>query len=177
MGHFLNLLHIWGQDQSCTSDDLVKDTPPQQFPYFGCAEASFQCGEREMIHNYMDYVDDTCMFYFSKGQVNRMWACIEGPRKSLIENQNEPPSMLFPAENPFLIKYISGLQEIHIYFADDFVLTELLVYSLDGKRLLNLKGPVQDYLKIDAQQWETGPYIVCLQSNEKKWTEKLIKIY
>ena len=37
-----------------------------------------------MFMNYMDYTDDACMFLFTRGQVSRMHAALDGPRASLV---------------------------------------------------------------------------------------------
>jgi hypothetical protein len=72
VGHFLNLLHTWG-DGDCTADDEVGDTPNCNGPYYGCdATAPVQCGQSRMIQNYMDYSDDRCMNIYTIGQKNRM---------------------------------------------------------------------------------------------------------
>jgi hypothetical protein len=36
-----------------------------------------------MFVNYMDYVDDAAMFMFTQGQVTRMNAALNGPRKKV----------------------------------------------------------------------------------------------
>jgi hypothetical protein len=38
-----------------------------------------------MFVNYMDYVDDQAMFMFTSGQVARMRATLQGPRKDLVK--------------------------------------------------------------------------------------------
>jgi hypothetical protein len=38
-----------------------------------------------MFMNYMDYVDDRAMFMFTAGQIARMRATLEGPRKNLVK--------------------------------------------------------------------------------------------
>jgi hypothetical protein len=40
-----------------------------------------------MFMNYMDYVDDECMFMFTDGQAARMNATLYGPRASLFKDQ------------------------------------------------------------------------------------------
>ncbi len=87
-GHWLNLRHIWGDQNNCTASDLVADTPTQLAPNTGKPSfPSVSCNNGpngDMFMNYMDYVDDDSMFMFSKGQVDRMRACLAGPRSSFL---------------------------------------------------------------------------------------------
>ncbi|MCX2743725.1 choice-of-anchor J domain-containing protein [Mangrovivirga sp. M17] len=76
VGHWLNLRHIWG-DGNCSADDFVSDTPVAGNPNYGCPSPgtnSCSGGQDDMFMNYMDYVDDACMFMFSAGQDARMQA-------------------------------------------------------------------------------------------------------
>ena len=72
VGHWLNLRHIWG-DATC-GNDYVSDTPVQQTSNYGCpAFPHVTCSNSgDMSMNYMDYVDDRCMYMFSTGQSTRM---------------------------------------------------------------------------------------------------------
>jgi hypothetical protein len=88
VGHWLNLLHIWGDDGgSCERSDAVADTPNQGGPNEGTPSyPKFSCDNAptgDMFMNYMDYVDDRAMFMFSRGQIERMNAALAGPRASL----------------------------------------------------------------------------------------------
>ncbi len=87
LGHYFTLNHIWGNTPvgsgSCSDDDGVGDTPVQSdanqstcptFPKANCVGAT----PGEMFMNYMDYVNDACMSMFSKGQVTRMQADLNG---------------------------------------------------------------------------------------------------
>ena len=71
VGHWLNLRHIWG-DGRCKQDDLVADTPSSDGANYGCPGVVTNCKSRDMTMNYMDYVDDACMYMFSNGQADRM---------------------------------------------------------------------------------------------------------
>ncbi|MGG8495850.1 GEVED domain-containing protein, partial [Tenacibaculum sp. TC6] len=84
VGHFLNLRHIWG-DGGCGVDDFVSDTPESDAANYGCASTHSSCGSLDMVENYMDYSDDTCMNLFTLGQKNRMRAVLDtgGVRRSL----------------------------------------------------------------------------------------------
>ncbi|SES81106.1 GEVED domain-containing protein [Hymenobacter actinosclerus] len=88
VGHWLNLRHIWG-DANC-GNDLVSDTPTQQTSNYGCPSfPHVTCSNGtsgDMFMNYMDYVDDACMYMFSTGQSSRMNALFGsgGSRASLL---------------------------------------------------------------------------------------------
>ncbi len=86
VGHWLNLRHIWG-DGNCSRDDFVSDTPVSSAPNYGCPRyPTVRCGSNDMTMNYMDYVDDRCMYMFSNGQKNRMRALFSsgGARESFL---------------------------------------------------------------------------------------------
>jgi len=74
VGHWLNLRHIWG-DGRCNRDDFVADTPTSDRPNYGCPGfPTTHCRSTDMTMNYMDYVNDDCMYMFSLGQKERMRA-------------------------------------------------------------------------------------------------------
>jgi hypothetical protein len=77
VGHWLNLRHIWGDDNgACSGSDEVNDTPNQgnenygtpTFPQFSCPNEP----NGDMFMNYMDYTDDRSMYMFSLKQAERM---------------------------------------------------------------------------------------------------------
>lgn len=86
VGHYLNLRHIWG-DGRCRQDDFVADTPSSDRPNYGCPSyPTAHCRSNDMTMNYMDYVDDACMYMFSEGQKARMRAIFAsgGARESML---------------------------------------------------------------------------------------------
>jgi len=85
VGHYLNMRHIWG-DGRCKQDDLVADTPSSDRENYGCPSSAYHCRSNDMHMNYMDYVNDACMYMFSQGQVDRMRALFAtgGERESLL---------------------------------------------------------------------------------------------
>jgi hypothetical protein len=91
VGHWLDLLHVWGDDGgSCTGTDRIADTPNQGGPNVGRPSfPSVSCGngpDGDLFMNYMDYVDDAAMNLFTRDQVERMQACLDGPRASLARS-------------------------------------------------------------------------------------------
>ncbi|MGB1207012.1 MAG: T9SS type A sorting domain-containing protein [Chitinophagales bacterium] len=87
VGHWLNLRHIWG-DGNCNADDLVNDTPTSDAANYGCATGHTSCNSTDMVQNYMDYSDDSCMNLFTAGQKSRMQSLFAngGFRASLLNS-------------------------------------------------------------------------------------------
>ena len=110
VGHWLNLLHIWGDDgDGCQNSDNVADTPNQaganfgapRFPHITCGNAP----DGDMFMNYMDYVDDEAMHCFTHGQVERMDATLAGPRATLATSAGlgPPPDAMAAARDAGLL--------------------------------------------------------------------------
>jgi hypothetical protein len=101
IGHWLNLYHIWGDDNgACTGTDHVDDTPNQGSENYGCPlfpHLSCSNGPNgDMFMNFMDYTDDACMFMFSAGQATRMQSLFApgGARASILSSMGcSPPSV------------------------------------------------------------------------------------
>lgn len=77
IGHYLGLLHIWGDGTSCADNktDYCSDTPPQATYTSGCpsvAPVSCTSGTPAMMENYLDYTNDACMNIFTQEQKKRM---------------------------------------------------------------------------------------------------------
>jgi len=92
VGHMFGLRHIWGDD-ACpasggnvyTNEDFCADTPAAAAANFGCPSGTNSCtgiAGNDMIQNYMDYTDDTCMNIFTQDQKDRMLAVLmNSPRR------------------------------------------------------------------------------------------------
>jgi hypothetical protein len=104
IGHCMNLLHIWGDDDGgCDGSDNVSDTPNQADMNFGKpAFPHVSCGNDptgDMYMNYMDYTDDSAMYMFTAGQVKRIDAVLAHSRASLLLSDGlTPPTTLDLAE-------------------------------------------------------------------------------
>ena len=86
VGHWLNLRHIWG-DGRCNMDDFVGDTPTSDRPNYNCPGfPTVNCRSTDMTMNYMDYVQDDCMYMFTTGQNDRMRALFVagGPKEGFV---------------------------------------------------------------------------------------------
>ena len=101
VGHWLNLLHIWGDDGTgCAGTDNVDDTPNQAGPNTGfptLPQVTCENGPNgDMFVNFMDYTDDAGMVMFTRGQVTRMRAAFDGPRASFQPREPVEPEPVEP---------------------------------------------------------------------------------
>ncbi len=107
IGHWLNLDHTFsgscsgGSQTNCNSQgDRICDTPPTADPNYGCSLSATRntCQETpvdqpDMWMNYMDYMDDACLFMFTQEQVDVMRAVLNTSRSGILlspacNNQN-----------------------------------------------------------------------------------------
>ncbi|RYE12692.1 MAG: zinc metalloprotease, partial [Sphingobacteriales bacterium] len=144
IGHYFNLDHIWGPGNggNCASD-LVADTPPQNYPNYDCPTfPSPSCNNQGDMHmNYMDYVNDACMYMFTTGQKTRMQAAISASRGGLLTSQGCVPVVL-PALDIALTSIVSPTatvpsgalapQVIIKNAGQNIITTATIAYSIDN---------------------------------------------
>ena len=93
VGHFLNLLHPWGNTNDpgvdCSGSDNVSDTPPTE-GWTSCNLAGATCGSTlDNVQNFMEYA--YCPTMYTAGQKNRMRTALTsttGQRSSLWTSSN-----------------------------------------------------------------------------------------
>ncbi len=111
VGHFFGLRHIWGDSFSCeTADDYCADTPTALEPNVGCPIID-SCPENpgdDMVENYMDYTNDSCLNVFTQNQKDRMQAVLlNSPRRhSLITSIGCTPGIVLENDGSLLINGI-----------------------------------------------------------------------
>lgn len=78
VGHWLGLHHVWGNPSIvgsfCDEDDDIEDTPNQKTANYGCVNHPHRScdNDGDMFMNYLDYQDDSCMYMFTDGQIEKM---------------------------------------------------------------------------------------------------------
>lgn len=185
VGHWLNLSHIWGDD-TC-GDDFVSDTEPAEEANYGCPDFPHRdfnaCGsgeDGEMYMNYMDYVDDNCMNMFTSGQVERMYAALEGPRAELLTSQG--------CQSPTIVQNILSPNDIMVYPNPSNGVFTVRLTSYQSKnikiRLENVLGEVlkefdnisSDSILINNNEFQSGIYFVKIEAGENNVVTKKIVI-
>lgn len=95
LGHFFNLDHTFnngscsGNTNCNTQGDRICDTPQVAEESYDCPAAGEvgSCdGGNALTMNYMDYVNDACMYMFTQGQENRMRAYYNSIASQLTTN-------------------------------------------------------------------------------------------
>lgn len=148
-GHWLGLMHVWGDDNgACNQDDMVNDTPVQGAENYGCPSfphVSCSNGPHgDMFMNYMDYVDDNCSFMFTAGQKARADFFLNGERSSILTSNGCEPlpvyerdmaivELIFPTEEICTNTFVPAARVKNLGTA---VITSMLVnYQVDGAGL------------------------------------------
>ncbi len=162
-GHFFGLYHTWGDDEDCSTDDGIEDTPLQLHAYTGCpAYPQFSCESSNMFMNFMDYVDDDCMVMFTQGQMDRMLATLELFRSGLIESEiscvqfpMQEPDLLFlvypnPSDGDITINFMGMIGEVGT----------IEIYNSIGQRIYQEKTVLHNQMKIALPEMFSGIYWV-----------------
>ncbi|MFN8284995.1 MAG: M43 family zinc metalloprotease [Chitinophagales bacterium] len=184
IGHWLNLFHIWGDENNCAADDEVSDTPKQTKQNYACpainngfvTDACTTTNPGIMYQNYMDYTDDACMCIFTNGQIDRMKAVINTTRSGLftdvrctgvtaVNNSIAEKIRIYP--NP-INNYITieGLpQTRQPYFNVTFI-------NMLGKTVYTTQFLYKDAL-MELNNLNTGTYIMTIANDDFYTTQKI----
>lgn len=179
LGHFFNLDHTF---ESCdgsncaTSGDLICDTPPSNLEAYGCPAAgsvSSGCGNLQLTMNYMDYVNDACMYMFTAGQATRMTAwyntIMPQLKPNTLGNTDFIASNISIAPNP-------NNGTFNIQFKDLSSGYSVEVFDVSGRILYqNNFNASSDLLQtVKLEDSAKGVYFVNLKSNGTLLTKKII---
>ena len=166
VGHWLNLRHIWG-DEQC-GDDFVSDTPEHEQENTGCPTFPHNAfnicvlgANGEMFMNYMDYPDDACLVMFTYGQKDRMHAALNGARSSLLTSNGCSPATGIEANSSIYKLEIypnpsSGL--VNIDFKDHQV-SRLQLLDVSGKKMYE-KNISSQKMSLDHSDFDKGLYFM-----------------
>jgi hypothetical protein len=177
VGHYLNLSHLWGRDNaSCFNEgDMVDDTPTQSEIYFGCPiEPQSSCNSRDMISNFMEFSDDSCLNFFTKGQANRMLDGLFRYRYTLISSgictditpiPDNPLSIAIIRQTPF------GLQ-VNLGFLPKIEYS-LRLYNISGQLFWSEDQNDLSIHRIQSNGWASGVYFLQMNFRGQKVTRKI----
>ncbi|WP_264520207.1 zinc-dependent metalloprotease [Flavobacterium sp. N1994] len=178
LGHFFNLDHTFTacDGANCaTSGDRVCDTPDQSTEDYNCPGAgSVQgCTSYALTMNYMDYVDDACMYMFTAGQATRMQAWYNAIATQLtttaLANEEYLQSYFSIYPNPNKGSFNIEFKDFsNSYSVEVFDITGKTIYENNFEQSSNL---VQT---INIQNATSGVYFINVKSDKGIVTKKLI---
>lgn len=182
IGHWLGLLHTWGDGNGCL-DDYVGDTPPTQGPNKTrqCRETYSNCNgrgqTRDLTEDYMDYSPDGCMNLFTFGQVGRMRAVLQlsPPRARLIQFSTQPP---VESETLTINVYpnparIDPVVDIRLKGAQSFTVD---LFDVAGRRVKTISyiDSRSTRVTLSTDQLSTGMYFVRVKTDNETVSKRLL---
>ncbi len=188
LGHFYNLDHTWGGNGSCDLDDGIADTPNISGPTYGCAVPGSitMCNNASLTTNYMDYVNDECMYMFTEGQsmnMNAYLTIIQNEWKlnvvdETIDNDDDDPVIITDDSKGFKIYPNPVNEEVVISMPNEVKgFASYTLHDLSGKLIYEKTINIEDELneiKINTSQFNTGLYVLDFKSSDFSKIMKLI---
>lgn len=191
VGHYFELLHIWGDDDGkCPDnggmDDGISDTPPQAYSSDKCStypkyDGCTRDGSGVMFMNYMDYSYDRCALMYTLEQAQRMqrtWQIggavysltqhpwlLDYPTGSNTQNSNTHTVYPNPADGFINILYkqpTTGLEQIMLVdVLGRIVYTQPVAYQAA-------------FYTINTATMHAGLYFLVLHSGDDKRVERVL---
>jgi len=189
VGHFLGLLHIWGDNGSCTvnaSDsfkDYCPDTPAANTEHYDCSyddSCPASSGE-DMINNYMDYTNDACMDVFTQDQKERMVAVMNNAtRRKSLKTSTVCQAPTGATEDFNLLNNMSIYPNptqtvLNIASEDGDMPDAFTIYNNLGQLITSVKVSGSANLTINTSGYATGVYFIKIDKGNQSKTLKFIK--
>jgi hypothetical protein len=189
VGHFLGLIHIWGDNSSCTvnatdsNKDYCPDTPAATVEHYFCSTYN-TCPSQpgnDMVENYMDYTNDACMNTFTQDQKERMVAVMNNAtrRKSLATSDG----CQAPTGSAEDFNLLNGIQiypnptqtVLNIATTNSELPDSYVIYNSLGQTVATVKVSSSANLTINTSAYANGMYFIKIDKGSESKTIKFIK--
>ncbi|HSD14238.1 MAG TPA: T9SS type A sorting domain-containing protein [Flavobacterium sp.] len=179
IGHCFGLLHIWG-DAACGTD-YCADTPVAHDANFGCPTVT-NCSStgNEMVQNYMDYTDDSCMNIFTINQKDRITAVMNNSlRRASLKTSNACTAPLSAQEFDLLNSvqlYPNPTNEIiNIALSNSELPDNFVIFNSLGQTIKDVKVASELDLAVNMSQYQAGVYFIRIAKDGSVRTLRFIK--
>ncbi|MCB9047016.1 MAG: T9SS type A sorting domain-containing protein [Chitinophagales bacterium] len=190
IGHYFDLLHIWGDDNGkCPDtggeDDGISDTPPQAYPSSGCSsypkyDGCVKTGDGIMFMNYMDYSADRCLLLFTHDQVAKMKGTIQ-PGADVYPLTQHPWLLAYPdttvsvAQNNYTVYPNPSEDRINVVFRNQPIgLKNILITDMAGRVVAAEEYEQQSgFYTFSMAAEQSGLYFVVLNFDSGKQVHKV----
>lgn len=185
LGHYLGLLHPWGNfelDQNgCDFDDGIADTPPSATSsFFDCDFQQNTCAGSndlpDMIENFMDFSMDDCRVSFTQEQINVMRGVLENQRRDLrLLDKNER------FENELILYPNPSPGQVRIYLRKEIKTDYQLRLRTVDRRVIAIPFTQTEAFpgvsfSFDIGHLSDGVYFVELETDQWRFVEQLVLI-
>jgi hypothetical protein len=175
IGHYFGLLHPWGEDGSLCgtldNDDGCADTPATNDPHFGGnafpdnTNTCVASVNGAMFMNFMDYVTDEEMAFFTNDQKTIKTNTMAGPRASLLNSNACTFLSVNDVEKVNSINLFPNPTTQYISIASPLVkINEVEIFNSEG-RLVKKASINNETDKIDVKDFAAGVYYVRTYNN------------
>ena len=170
IGHYFGLEHPWGDDGSAcgttANSDGVADTPAKNGPQYDCptfpsnAATCTSTTNGAMFMNYMDYVNDACMAFFTNGQKTIFQNTLAGPRLSLLSSNGcaSLSSDQFTAINSIAV-YPNPVSNYFMITSPKLSIDEVEIFNSIGQ-LVKTQKLTQLNNSISIDDFQSGEYFL-----------------
>jgi hypothetical protein len=181
IGHWLGLIHIWGDD--FCGDDYCNDTPTQERGNLStkCRLIYSTCnGQRtlNMSENFMDYTPDSCMNVFTNDQSKRVREILElNPRrKKLVLNS----MFTLPEVSSLELRTVGNpVETTNVRF---MILTEkpskidLRITDLNGKVFYaeSFIDTPSRLIDLNKDSFGSGVFLICINNGQKNLSQRIV---
>lgn len=186
IGHYLGLAHPWGPIESCNSDDGIDDTPNCSAPYYGCPSfPQMSCGTVDMTMNFMDYVNDNCMYMFTQGQGSRMRQVLSVERQQITsgfdficnlstatEDHKAPQNSIKTFPNPTNDLLYVGIPE-----GSETKAIDIALFNISGQQISKDRYHInilEDNIQLSLAHLRSGTYLVKVSIEDEIFVTKAI---
>lgn len=179
IGHCFGLLHIWG-DSAC-GDDYCTDTPVAHDSNFGCPTVT-NCTStgNEMVQNYMDYTDDSCMNIFTINQKDRVTAVMNNSlRRASLKTSSacSPPlsTQEFDLLNSVQLYPNPTNKIINIALLNSELPDSFVIFNSLGQTIYDVKVTSAMDLAVNMSHYQAGVYFIKIVKEGSVRTLRFIK--
>ena len=191
VGHWLDLKHIWGDENACADDDQVLDTPLQgvnsnalytdsstSCPIFPITDSCSSNYPGIMFMNFMDYGWHECKTMYTFGQFARIEAALFNRRAGLLTSQGCVPGIL--GLNEF------GINKVQLFpnpttskvFFDNANsnFKEVAIYNYLGQEVSKTGfTTTNSNQEVDMSGLSAGVYVLKFSNTETSQSVKVVK--
>lgn len=184
IGHYFELEHVFGEDYGCAFDDGLTDTPPQYGPTFSSPtspvfprfDACSPSGNGIVFMNYMDYVDDAEMMFFTQQQATLMQVQVSPGHPSYSLTQiPQSVAMEFPENHLVSIASNPSAGNFRILNGSSQPLSGIQVLDMTGRVVGKAADvPALESIAVSLPSFAKGFYFLKGNLGNRAFTQKII---